>query len=72
MRRDPWYVPYFREPVLHALDTVEIEGAPPGIFPASATQAGEPGQPTTGRTISIADLLRGATDQAGPGRYRGR
>lgn len=51
--------------VLHALDAVEIEGAPPGIFPSYSGDVLQTGQPTTGRTLSIVDLLRGATDQAG-------
>jgi hypothetical protein len=48
---------------LHALESVEIEDAPPGTLPAAddgespATRA----QPTTGRTISISHLLGGAT-----------
>jgi hypothetical protein len=52
--------------LLHVLDTVEIEGAPLGTLPNSPEQAGAgTTQPTTGRTISIADLLRGATLQDG-------
>ncbi|MEI2742727.1 MAG: phage minor head protein [Candidatus Competibacter sp.] len=47
---------------LHALAAVEIENAPPGTFPASADRAAvQPDQPTTGRKISIANLLAGAT-----------
>lgn len=48
--------------LLHALDAVEIENAPLGIFPAySIAGAIQQGQPTTGRTITIADLLKNAT-----------
>lgn len=46
---------------LHALEAVEIEGAPPGIIPAHESLAEtQQAQPTTGHTLSIADLLRGA------------
>lgn len=54
--------------LLHALDTAEIEGAPLGTLPA-AVSAGDSitgqGQPTTGRLMTIADLLRGAELQGG-------
>jgi hypothetical protein len=47
---------------LHALAAVEIENAPPGIFPSySGDNSLRTGQPTTGRTLSIAQLLHGAT-----------
>jgi hypothetical protein len=52
-------------PILHALESAEIENAPPGIFPTSTAAAGQSGQPTTGRLMSIADLLRGVTTQDG-------
>jgi hypothetical protein len=51
--------------VLHALQAAEIEGAPPGISPSSSRREGQTGQPTTGRTLSISDLLRGATRHDG-------
>ena len=52
--------------LLHALDTAEIEGAPLGTLPNSPAEAGVgTTQPTTGRTVSIADLLRGARLQNG-------
>jgi hypothetical protein len=49
--------------VLHALSAVEIENAPLGTLPAHGTpKASKPqAQPTTGRIISITDLLAGAT-----------
>lgn len=48
--------------MLHALAAVEIENAPLGTLPAySGAEALQPDQPTTGRTLSIADLLAGAT-----------
>lgn len=51
---------------LHALDAAEIEGAPLGTLPNSPAEAGVgTTQPTTGRTITVADLLRGATLQDG-------
>lgn len=47
---------------LHALSAVEIENAPLGTLPAySGAEALQQDQPTTGRKLSIADLLRGAT-----------
>ncbi len=47
---------------LHALEAVEIESAPLGIFPSySNAEAFQTGQPTTGRALSISDLLDGAT-----------
>jgi len=50
--------------VLHALAAIEIENAPPGIFPSSASEdALQTSQPTTGRTLSIARLLAGAIRQ---------
>lgn len=52
--------------LLHALDTVEMESAPLGTLPNSPAKAGVgTTQPTTGRTVSIADLLRGALLQDG-------
>ena len=46
---------------LHALAAVEIEHAPPGIFPTSSDKASvQSGQPTTGRTVNITDLLKNA------------
>lgn len=46
---------------LHALAAVEIENAPLGTLPTSSAEASvQSGQPTTGRTLNIADLLRGA------------
>lgn len=51
---------------LHALEAVEIENAPLGIFPSySNAEAFQTGQPTTGRALSISDLLDGATMNAG-------
>ena len=51
---------------LHALSAVEIESAPLGTLPAySGAEALQQGQPTTGRTINITDLLRGATRNDG-------
>ncbi|MDR2092329.1 MAG: minor capsid protein [Azoarcus sp.] len=49
-----------RRKILHALDAVEIESAPLGTLPNSGKSAVGTGQPTTGRTITIDDLLRGA------------
>lgn len=47
--------------LLHALETAEIESAPLGTLPNSPASAGVgTAQPTTGRTVTIADLLRGA------------
>ena len=47
---------------LHALAAVEIENAPLGTLPTSVSEETlQSGQPTTGRTLSIADLLAGAT-----------
>ena len=53
--------------LLHALEAVEIENAPLGTFPASsATNASvQQGQPTTGRWISIRQLMTGAQLQNG-------
>ncbi|MCY1197251.1 Large polyvalent protein-associated domain 3 [compost metagenome] len=51
---------------LHALEAVEIENAPPGTFPTyQPLEAGRTDQPTTGRAISIADLLRDSTREGG-------
>lgn len=48
--------------MLHALAAVEIENAPLGTLPTSSAEAlVQSGQPTTGREISISDLLSGAT-----------
>ena len=47
--------------ILHALAAVEIENAPLGISLSSTPyETLQTGQPTTGRTLSIADLMRGA------------
>lgn len=52
--------------LLHALDAVEIENAPLGIFPAySIAGAIQQGQPTTGRTVTIVHLLKNATLEDG-------
>lgn len=52
--------------VLHALEAKEIKGAQPGISPPySSAEALRTGQPTTGRTLSIKDLLRGAVRHDG-------
>ncbi|MFA7238872.1 MAG: hypothetical protein WC091_02075 [Sulfuricellaceae bacterium] len=46
---------------LHALAAIEIENAPLGISPTSGDESSvQSGQPTTERTLSIADLLAGA------------
>jgi len=50
---------------LHALEAVEIENAPLGTSPALDTNAHEPAQPTTERTVSIADLLKDSTRHDG-------
>ena len=52
--------------LLHALDAIEIENAPLGTLPnfSAGAELGT-AQPTTGRTLSIADLLAGATLQDG-------
>ncbi len=48
--------------ILHALSAMEIENAPPGIFPAySGAEALQQGQPATGRTINIIDLLENSS-----------
>lgn len=50
------------ERTLHALEAVEIERAPLGTLPSySGAEALQTGQPTTGRSLSIRDLLHGAT-----------
>jgi len=47
--------------MLHALSAIEIENAPLGTLPAySGANALQQGQPTTGRTVSIRDLLKTA------------
>ena len=47
--------------MLHALSALEIENAPLGTLPAySGANALQQGQPTTGRTISISELLKTA------------
>ncbi|MDW8337099.1 MAG: phage minor head protein [Tepidimonas sp.] len=47
--------------LLHALAAVQIESAPPGILPSySAPKGVQTAQPTTGRLVSIRELLRGA------------
>lgn len=52
--------------LLHALEAVEIENAPLGISPSSTPyDALQTGQPTTGRTLTISDLLKNATMQDG-------
>jgi hypothetical protein len=49
--------------VLRTPAAVEIEDAPLGTLPAySSDESLQPGQPTTGRTLSLADLLHGATN----------
>lgn len=54
--------------LLHALAAVEIENAPLGTLPAySGDESLQQGQPTTGRTVSIADLLCGAIANDGKG-----
>ncbi|MDP2811774.1 MAG: hypothetical protein Q8O34_16675 [Rhodocyclaceae bacterium] len=51
---------------LHALAAVEIENAPLGTLPTSSAEAlVQSGQPTTGRTVNIADLLKNATKNDG-------
>jgi SPP1 gp7 family putative phage head morphogenesis protein len=51
---------------LHALAAVEIEDAPLGTLPTSSAEAlVQSGQPTTGRTMNIADLLKNATRNDG-------
>ncbi|MBS7349377.1 MAG: minor capsid protein, partial [Comamonas sp.] len=52
--------------LLHALEAVEIENAPLGTLPNSPLKEGMgTTQPTTGRTISISELLKNALDNAG-------
>ncbi len=52
--------------LLHALEAIEIESAPLGTLPTyPAETAQQSTQPTTGRTMTIADLLRGAQRQDG-------
>lgn len=47
--------------MLHALSALEIENAPLGTLPAySGANALQQGQPTTGRSVSIRDLLQTA------------
>lgn len=48
--------------MLHALSSVEIENAPLGTLPASTyeKQVLQQAQPTTGRFVSVRELLRGA------------
>lgn len=52
---------------LHALSAIEIENAPLGILPASGgiDPPLQQAQPTTGRSASIRDLLKNATDNDG-------
>ncbi|ULJ66677.1 PLxRFG domain-containing protein [Wielerella bovis] len=50
---------------LHAIETAEIENAPMGTVPPDVSMKQEAAQPTSGLTLSIADLLRGATDNLG-------
>jgi hypothetical protein len=48
--------------VLRTPEAAEMENAPLGIFPSySGDESLQTGQPTTGRTASLADLLAGAT-----------
>lgn len=48
--------------LLHALAAVEIENAPLGTLPSySDAEAFQTAQPTTGRTLTIAELLKNAT-----------
>jgi len=54
--------------MLHALSAIEIENAPLGILPSySSSELPElqKAQPTTGRSVSIKQLLQGATDNRG-------
>ncbi|MDR1350731.1 MAG: hypothetical protein LBJ59_08175 [Zoogloeaceae bacterium] len=46
--------------ILHALEAMEIENAPLGTLPNSSGKKVGTAQPTTGRTITIADLLKSA------------
>ena len=48
--------------MLHALSAIEIENALPGILPSysDANEALQKAQPTTGRAVSIRDLLQAA------------
>jgi Large polyvalent protein-associated domain 3 len=49
-----------------SVSSAEIENAPLGIFPSySSAEALQTDQPTTGRTVSVRDLLRGAQRQDG-------
>ncbi len=51
---------------LHALAAVEIENAPLGTLPSSTDESAlQTAQPTTGRTITITDLLKNARLQDG-------
>lgn len=53
---------YGKPKMLHALAAVEIENVPLGTLPAySGAMALQQGQPTTGRALSINDLMNGAT-----------
>lgn len=57
---------YGNPKTLHALSALEIENAPLGTLPAySGAGALQQGQPTTGRTMSISDLLRNAMLESG-------
>lgn len=49
---------------LYAIEAAEIENAPMGTLPASA-QTQKQVQPTSGRDLSIADLMRGASQHHG-------
>ncbi|MEX8509783.1 MAG: hypothetical protein AB3X37_03325 [Leptothrix ochracea] len=52
--------------VLHALSAFDIENAPLGTFPASTVETVlQPDQPTTGRVVSVRELLYGAQRQDG-------
>lgn len=50
--------------MLHALAAVQMESAPPGILPSSPNGV-QTAQPTTGRVVSIRELLLGAKLQDG-------
>ncbi|WP_298292757.1 hypothetical protein [Thiomonas sp.] len=52
--------------LLHSLAAVQIERAPPGISPSYSTPEGvQTAQLTTGRKVSLRELLRGAKLQDG-------
>lgn len=64
------FIPEFgNRRVLHALSAIEIENALLGTLPAyeTGTPSKPQAQPTTGRTITIAEMLKNATMQDGSG-----